>query len=119
DDQPPADLGVTPAQLGRLAALVDEGAISSNIAADVLAEMLAGGGDPVEIVDAKGLRQVSDAGALQPVIADVVAANPDKAAAYRNGKDGLIGFFVGQVMRQTGGKANPQLVRELLEAELK
>ncbi|MCB9160442.1 MAG: glutamine--tRNA ligase/YqeY domain fusion protein [Caldilineaceae bacterium] len=118
DDQPLADLGVTPAQLGRLAALVDEGAISSNIAADVLAEMLAGGGDPAAIVDAKGLRQVSDAGALQPVIAEVVAANPDKAAAYRNGKDGLIGFFVGQVMRQTGGKANPQLVRELLEAEL-
>lgn len=118
-EQPLTALGVTPAQVGSLAALIDEGAISSNIAADVLAEMLAGGGDPVAIVDAKGLRQVSDAGALQPVIAAVISDNPDKAAAYRSGKDGLIGFFVGQVMRQTGGKANPQLVRELLENALK
>lgn len=99
---------------------MDEGAISSNIAADVLAEMLAGGGDLVEIVDAKGAAPGIRARRAQPVIA-WTSSPPTRTrqrpiAAARTASSASSSS---QVMRQTGGKANPQLVRELLEAELK
>ncbi|NUQ37492.1 MAG: amidohydrolase family protein, partial [Caldilineales bacterium] len=106
------------AALGRLAALVEEGVLSATIAKDVLAEMVQRGADPDQIVAARGLRQISDAAALAPIIARVIAENPEKVAAYRSGRPSLIGFFMGQVMRHTGGKANPQLARELMEQAL-
>jgi glutaminyl-tRNA synthetase len=105
-------------QLGALTRLIDEGAITATIAKEVFAEMLRTGGDPAAIVERRGLRQVADPDALAPVIEGVIAANPDKAEQYRAGKSGLLGFFVGQVMQATGGKANPQLVRELLQQKL-
>ena len=105
---------VAPADLAALVALIDDGTISSKIAKEVMAEMLAGGGAPRAIVDKKGLVQVTDTGAIEAMVAEVVAAHPDQAAAYRGGKAQLIGFFVGKVMKQSGGKANPTLVNQAL-----
>jgi Asp-tRNA(Asn)/Glu-tRNA(Gln) amidotransferase B subunit len=73
---------------------------------------------PAEIVRERGLEQVSDEGALSAEIEAVIAAHPDEVAAFRGGKQGLIGFFVGQVMKRTGGQANPQLVNRLLREKL-
>ncbi len=80
--------------------------------------MLETGEDPAAIVEARGLRQTSDTGAIEAVIADVLAANPDKVAEFKSGKDKLFGFFVGQVMKAMAGKANPQVVNELLRKAL-
>ena len=107
-----------PRELARLADLVDRGTINSRGAKDVYSEMLERGGDPEAIVKDRGLAQVSDESALDPIVRKVVEANPEKAAAYRKGKTGLIGFFVGQVMRETGGRSNPELVKQLLERVL-
>ena len=79
---------------------------------------LAKGSDPEDIVEAKGLAQISDAAALETILDQVMADNPDKAAACRSGKTGLAGFFIGQVIRATGGKANPQVVNALVENRL-
>jgi glutaminyl-tRNA synthetase len=111
-------LAIDGAQLGALTGLIDAGAITATMAKEVFAEMVETGADPATIVERRGLRQVADPAALTPVIDSVIAANPDKASQYRAGKTGLIGFFVGQVMQATGGKANPQLVRELLQQRL-
>ena len=92
--------------------------ISTTMAKEVFAEMLTTGEEPVAIVERKGLQQVSDPSALAPVIENVISANTDKATQYRAGRTGLLGFFVGQVMKQTGGKANPQLVQELVRNKL-
>jgi glutaminyl-tRNA synthetase len=105
-------------QLGALVKLAEDGTLSSTAARQVLAEMAKDGGEPAGIVDRLGLRQVSDAGALAPAVDAVLAANAGKADEYRAGKTGLMGFFVGQVMRQSGGKANPEVVRALLEERL-
>ncbi|HWK88575.1 MAG TPA: glutamine--tRNA ligase/YqeY domain fusion protein, partial [Longimicrobium sp.] len=113
-----AEIAFTPAELHRLVALVEDGTISSAAGKVVLAEMVRGGGAPDEIVERRGLRQVSDPGALAPIVDQVIAANAAKAAEYRAGKTGLLGFFVGTVMRQSGGNANPELVRQLLEERL-
>ena len=80
--------------------------------------MVATGADPAAIVEAKGLRQVTDSGAIEAAIDAVLAAQTDKLAEYRAGRDKLYGFFVGQVMRATQGKANPALVNELLRKKL-
>jgi glutaminyl-tRNA synthetase len=113
-----AALPFGPAQLARLVALVDDGTISTAGAKAVFAELLAHGGDPAAIVAARGLRQVHDADALLPAVERVIAANPEKAQQYRAGKTGLLGFFTGQVMRETQGAANPQLVQDLLKEKL-
>ena len=112
------DLPFTGAQFGALVALVDDKAISSTAGKDVFAVMMKDGGDPAAIVEEKGLKQVSDAGFLEPVIDDVISDNPDPVARYRAGKTQLMGFFMGQVMKATGGTANPQLVKALLERKL-
>ncbi len=109
---------VSPEALGGLIDLIADGTISGRIAKDVFAEMFVSGSPAAVIVEARGLRQVSDAGALEAAIDAVLAANADKVAAWRAGKDKLFGFFVGQVMKATGGKANPQLVNELLKRKL-
>jgi aspartyl-tRNA(Asn)/glutamyl-tRNA(Gln) amidotransferase subunit B len=104
--------------LGALVGLITDNTISGRIAKDVFAEMLVSGNDPATIVEEKGLRQVTDTGAIEAVIDAVIAANPDKLAEYRSGKDKLFGFFVGQVMKESGGKANPAMVNEMLKAKL-
>jgi len=104
--------------LGKLVALVDNDTISTAAAKEVFAEMMRSGDDPVAIVEAKGLQQISDPAKLAPLIEQVVAKHAAKATEYRNGKSGLLGFFIGQAMRETKGKANPQLVQELVKKAL-
>ena len=104
--------------LGSLIALISDGTISGRIAKDVFSEMFEHGTDADSIVEAKGLRQVSDAGAITALIDAVIAANQDKVAEFKTGKDKLFGFFVGQVMKQSQGKANPQLVNQVLREKL-
>ncbi len=104
--------------LGRLVARVEDGTITGRAAKDVLAVLLEEGGDPDAIIAARGLRQVTDRASIEGVVAGVVARNPDKVSAYRGGKTGLLGFFVGEVMKETRGTASPPLVQELVRAAL-
>ncbi len=107
-----------PEHVGDLVRLVQEGTISGSIAKTVFEEMRTTGKTPAAIVAEQGLTQLSDAEALSTHISQVLAANPDKVAAYRSGKEGLLGFFVGQVMKATQGKANPQLLNQLVKKKL-
>lgn len=109
---------VSPQQGAELLALVADGTLSGPLQKQVFEIMLESGGSPGEIAEKHGLRQVSDTGALEAAIAGVMAANEAKVAEYRSGKDKLFGFFVGQVMKASGGKANPALVNELLKKAL-
>lgn len=104
--------------LGGLIELISNDTISGRIAKDVFAAMLETGKTAAEIVEEKGLRQVTDAGAIEAEIDKILAANSDKVAEYRSGKDKLFGFFVGQIMKATGGKLNPTLLNDLLKAKL-
>jgi aspartyl-tRNA(Asn)/glutamyl-tRNA(Gln) amidotransferase subunit B len=104
--------------LGGLVDLIADDTISGRIAKDVFAEMFETGKPASEIVEAKGLKQVTDTGAIEAAIDTVLAANAEKVAEYKSGKDKLFGFFVGQVMKATGGKANPKLLNELLKQKL-
>ena len=108
---------VSAAQLGAIIDLIASGAISGKIAKDVFEIVWSEGGDPAEIVERRGLRQVTDTGAIEQTIDAVIAANPDKVAAAK-AKPAMLGWFVGQVMKSTGGKANPQAVNELLRKKL-
>jgi aspartyl-tRNA(Asn)/glutamyl-tRNA(Gln) amidotransferase subunit B len=108
---------VAAAQLGALIDLIGDGTISGRIAKDVFAEMVETGGDPAAIVEAKGLRQVTDAGAIEAAVDAALAANPAQVAQYAANPK-VLGFFVGQVMKATQGKANPALVNELLKKKL-
>jgi aspartyl-tRNA(Asn)/glutamyl-tRNA(Gln) amidotransferase subunit B len=110
---------VSAANLGGLVDLIADNTISGRIAKDVFAEMVETGKPAALIVEEKGLRQVTDTGAIESAIDGVLAANADKVADYRGGKEKLFGFFVGQVMKQTQGKANPALVNEILATKLK
>ena len=112
------DSPVTPAQAAELLTLTAEGTLSGTLAKQVFEIMLETGGDPAAIVEARGLRQTSDTGAIEKVIAEVMAANEDKVAEYRGGKDKLFGFFVGQTMKAMAGKANPAVVNDLLRTAL-
>ena len=105
-------------QLGALIDLIADGTISGRLAKEVFAEMVASGADPAAIIEAKGLRQVTDEGAIAAAVDQVLAAQAEKVVEYRAGRDRLYGFFVGQVMRATQGKANPALVNELLKKKL-
>ncbi len=109
---------VTIDNAAKLQKLLIDGVISGRIAKDVFEIMFETGGDPELIVEEKGLKQVSDTGAIEAAIDAIMAANADKVAEYRSGKDKLFGFFVGQVMKQTQGKANPGVVNDLLKAKL-
>jgi aspartyl-tRNA(Asn)/glutamyl-tRNA(Gln) amidotransferase subunit B len=99
-------------------AMQDKGAISGGQAKEIFEIVMKTGRDPAEIAETEGLRQVSDTGAIEAAIAAVIAANEDKVAEYRGGKDKLFGFFVGQVMKAMAGKANPQVVNQLLKDKL-
>ena len=106
---------VGPERLGQLLDMVSAGTVSATAAKDVLAEMFNSEASPSTIVERKGLAQISDSGELEAVVARVVAANPDLAEKFRGGKRGVLGAMVGQVMRETRGRANPKLVSDLLE----
>lgn len=118
NETPLADSPVSAAQLAGLIGLISDNTISGKIAKDVFAEMYASGKDAAVIVEEKGLKQVTDTGAIEAVIDEVIAENPDNVAAYKGGKDKLFGFFVGQVMKKMQGKANPAAVNELLKRKL-
>lgn len=105
-------------QLAELVQLIDNGTISGKIAKDVFAHMLENGGAPKAIVEQKGLRQVTDAGSIEPIVDKVLAGNPDSVAKYKSGKTNILGFLVGLVMKESAGKANPQMVNELLKKKL-
>ena len=109
---------VSPEALAELVSLVDDDTLSTRLAKEVFAEMAETGQGAEEIVAAQGLEQVSDRSALEPLIDALITQNPDKADAYRGGKTGLLGFFVGQLMRETKGQANPQLAQELVREKL-
>lgn len=109
---------VSPAQSAALLRLVQDGTISNTIAKQVFEIMLENGGDPATIVEERGLKQTSDTGAIEAVIADVLAKNPGQLEKYRAGKEALFGFFVGQTMKAMAGKANPQVLNELLRKAL-
>ena len=109
---------VNPAQAAELLALVADGTISGSIAKPVFETMIETGDAPGVIVEREGLKQTSDTGAIDAAVAAVLAANPDKVAQYKDGKDALFGFFVGQTMKAMAGKANPQLVNHALRAKL-
>jgi glutaminyl-tRNA synthetase len=115
---PLGDLPFGPTEFTRLVALADSNTISSRAAKEILEAMLMGEGEPDRIVEARGLTQVSDKDKLELTLTAVLAANPSKVAEYRNGKRGLLGFFMGQIMRETQGTANPQLTKELLKKRL-
>jgi aspartyl-tRNA(Asn)/glutamyl-tRNA(Gln) amidotransferase subunit B len=112
------DCPVTPAQAGELLGLVADGTISGTIAKQVFEKMLETGDGAAAIVDREGLKQTSDTGAIEAEIAKVLAANADKVEQYKGGKEALFGFFVGQTMKAMQGKANPQVVNELLKKAL-
>jgi aspartyl-tRNA(Asn)/glutamyl-tRNA(Gln) amidotransferase subunit B len=114
-----ADSRVTPQALSGLLMRIVDATISGKIAKDVFEAMWAEGKPADEIIEAKGLKQITDSSAIEGMIDQVMAANPKQLAEYRSGKDKLFGFFVGQVMKATGGKANPAQLNELLQAKLK
>ncbi|MCA6236331.1 MAG: Asp-tRNA(Asn)/Glu-tRNA(Gln) amidotransferase subunit GatB [Phenylobacterium sp.] len=114
---PISESPIAPDEIAELVALIEEGVISSKIAKDVFERMWAGEGRPRAIVEAQGLQQVSDTGALEALVDQLIADNPGQAAAVRE-KPQAIGWFVGQVMKATGGKANPGAVNQILKAKL-
>ena len=113
-----AESPITAESLGRLMELISDGTISGRIAKDVFVDMFESGEDALDIVERKGLTQISDAGAILELVESVISDNASKVAEFRNGKDKLFGFFVGQVMKKSQGKANPKLVNNLLKDKL-
>jgi aspartyl-tRNA(Asn)/glutamyl-tRNA(Gln) amidotransferase subunit B len=107
------------AELGELIRVIDEGKISGKQAKDVLVEMFATGKPAATVIEERGLVQVSDTGEIDRVIDEVIAASPNQLEQYRSGKETLFGFFVGQVMKASKGKANPKIVNERLREKLK
>lgn len=110
---------VSPTQLGELLAMVEKGTISGKIAKTVFVEMMESGKDAQAVVEEKNLVQVSDEGELLAMVEEIVAANPDQAEQFRQGKTKVMGFFVGQLMQRTKGKANPKMANELFAKTLK
>jgi glutaminyl-tRNA synthetase len=117
-DAAPADTSLTPLSFALLVSLVDDATITAAAAKDLLADLVTSGGDPLALVDARGLRALTTDTDLTPIVSTVLSANPDKVTQYRSGKTGLLGFFVGQVMKASGGKANPATVNDLVQKAL-
>jgi glutaminyl-tRNA synthetase len=113
------ELKFTASQVAQLVKMIDDKTISSKIAKQVFEEMLTSGDNPTDIVEAKGLVQISDPSKIAPIIDEIIANNPDNVAKFKEGNTKLLGFFVGQVLKATGGKANPQVVNELVAEKLK
>ena len=112
------EIAFTPAELARALELVNLGRISAAAGRAVIAEMVRSGGDPAKIVESRGLGQISDTARIAPLVDEVIAENPEKAAEYRAGKSGLLGMFIGQVMGRTGGRADPVVVQRLVRERL-
>jgi aspartyl-tRNA(Asn)/glutamyl-tRNA(Gln) amidotransferase subunit B len=112
------DSPVSAAHLGELVALISKGEISGKMAKEIFQKMLASGESAQAIVDREGLRQISDTGALEAIVAQVLAQNPKQAEQYKSGKTQVLGFLVGQVMKASRGQANPAAVNEMLRAKL-
>jgi len=110
---------ISPEQLARLVELIDTDVISGKIAKTVFEEMFTSGASPDSIIQSKGLKQIVDPSQVEAVIRKVIEASPTQVEAYKSGKTKMFGFFVGQVMKESGGKANPQLVNDILEKLLK
>ena len=109
------DTKLTPENLAELISLIEKGTISNNIGKQIIIEMMKDGTKASVIVEKKGLSQITDEGAIKAIVQKVVDANPNQVEAYKNGKTNLLGFFVGQVMKETKGRANPKTVNELLK----
>jgi glutaminyl-tRNA synthetase len=112
------ELKFSPAQMAELVKIVDEGIISNKIAKQVYEEMVQTGENPTQIVEAKGLVQISDPALIEPIIDEVIAKNQEMKEKFQAGNTKLLGFFVGQVLKNTGGKANPQVVNQLVAQKL-
>ncbi len=106
------------AELAELIALIDQGTISGKIAKEILPELLQEGGSPQALVEAKGLTQISDPAQINAIIDELLTAHPKELEQYREGKTKLQGFFVGQLMKKTGGRADPKLANQLLVQKL-
>ncbi|MEM9690885.1 MAG: Asp-tRNA(Asn)/Glu-tRNA(Gln) amidotransferase subunit GatB, partial [Pseudomonadota bacterium] len=113
-----ADCPIAPAALAGLVNRIHDNTISGKIAKEVFEAMLNGEGDADTIIEARGLKQITDTSAIEAIVDKVIDANPSQVEEYKGGKDKLIGFFVGQVMKETGGKANPGQVNALLKQKL-
>jgi aspartyl-tRNA(Asn)/glutamyl-tRNA(Gln) amidotransferase subunit B len=109
---------VRPAQLAALAAAVEAGKISNSQAKEVFAEMIASGAEPAAIIQAKGFEQVSDSGALEAIVDQILAANPDKVAEVKGGNEKAMNWFTGQAMKASQGKANPKMVTEIVRRKV-
>jgi aspartyl-tRNA(Asn)/glutamyl-tRNA(Gln) amidotransferase subunit B len=108
---------VSAAQIGGIVDLISSNVISGKLAKDLFEIVWTEGGDPSKIVEARGMKQVTDTGAIEKAVDEIIAANPDKVAQAQ-AKPTMLGWFVGQVMKGTGGKANPQAVNEILKSKL-
>ena len=113
------DLALRPEQLSELVELIEGGTISGKIGKEILPELLEKGGSAKALVEERGLGMISDAGALEAIVEELLAAHPGEVEAYRGGKTKLQGFFVGQLMKKTGGKADPKLGNQILGKMLK
>ncbi|MBF0169704.1 MAG: Asp-tRNA(Asn)/Glu-tRNA(Gln) amidotransferase subunit GatB [Nitrospinae bacterium] len=113
-----ADCPVTPAMLAEMIGLIEDNTISGKIAKTVMEEMEANGGSPKDIVAKKGLVQITDTSAIEKAVDEIVAANPGQVEQYKGGNEKLLGWFVGQVMRATKGKANPAMLNDILKERL-
>ena len=114
-----SDLKFSATQIAELVKMIDDEIISNKIAKQVFEEMVKSGENPKQIVEAKGLIQISDPAVIGPIIDDIIAKNPDNVEKFKGGATKLLGFFVGQVLKTTGGKANPKVVNELVAQKLK
>jgi aspartyl-tRNA(Asn)/glutamyl-tRNA(Gln) amidotransferase subunit B len=112
-------LPLRPEQLAEMVGLIDGGAISGKIAKEILPELLQQGGSAKAIVEARGLGMISDPAAITAIVEELLAAHPEEVEAFRGGKTKLQGFFVGQLMKKTGGKADPKLANQILNTKLK
>jgi aspartyl-tRNA(Asn)/glutamyl-tRNA(Gln) amidotransferase subunit B len=118
DDRSPASCPVSPRGLAEMIQLIDDGTISGKIAKDVFEMMWASGESPSMIVAREGLKQVTDESAIAALVDELLADNPEQVATYRSGKKAALGWFVGQIMHRTEGKANPRMVNALLKKAL-
>ncbi len=109
------ELKFTPKDISQLAKMVDEETISTKIAKQVYEEMAKSGQNPIDIVEERGLKQISDPNILLPIIDEVISKNPQNVEKYKNGNKKLFGFFVGQVLKATKGRGNPRIVNRLIK----
>ena len=109
---------LTPENFVKLLELLKKGTISNNIAKSLIIDILKTGEDANALVEKKGLSVISDESSILPIVQKIISSNPEQVAAYKGGRDKLFGFFVGQAMKETKGRANPQLLNKLIKQEL-